>query len=130
MALLKVKLLSELTSKKSFLYKRLEWLGFTKYHMKFDFISGSWTCINPDHNTETYSEPCQISKMEVFAEIGNGWEPLTSFTRSSILDVYQGSEYVSVIRSDKISNNSESHANYVFYSVLGKGIYQLPRILV
>ena len=118
------------TSKKFFLYKNFEWLGFTKYHMKFDFISSSWTSINPAHNTETYSEPCQTSKMEFFAEIGNGWKPLTSFTRNSILDLYQGSEYVSVIRSDKISNNSESHANYVFYSVLGKGIYQLPRILV
>ena len=84
--------------------------------MKFDFISSSWTSINPAHNTETYSEPCQTSKMEFFAEIGNGWKPLTSFTRNSILDLYQGSEYVSVIRSDKISNNSEAHVTYVFFA--------------
>ena len=104
------------TSKKFFLYKSLEWLGFTKYHMKFSFISGSWTSINPAHNTETYSEPRQISKTELFAEIGNCWKPLTSITRSSILDVYQGSEYVSVIRSDKISNKSETPATYVFFA--------------
>ena len=99
----------------SWLYiKSLEWLGFTKYHMKFDFISGSWASINPAHNTETYSEPCQISKMELFAQIGNGLKLLTSFTRSSIFDVYHGSEYASVIRSDKISNNSETHTTYAF----------------
>ena len=38
-------------------------------------------------NTKTYSEPCQISKMERFANIVNGWKP--------ILCVWQGSEYVS-----------------------------------
>ena len=66
--------------------------GTWKYHMKFDFFFGSWTSINPAHNTETYPEPRQISEMEFFAEIGNGWKPLTSFARKSILDVYQGSE--------------------------------------
>ena len=30
--------LAELTSKKFFLLKSLEWVSFTKYHMKFDFF--------------------------------------------------------------------------------------------
>ena len=78
------------------------------YKMPYEiwFFSGSWTSINPAHNIEAYSEPCQISRIVLLAEICNGWKPLTSFTRSSILDVYQGSEYVSGIRSDKVSNNS------------------------
>ena len=103
-------------SKKFFLYKTLEWVGFTKYHMKIDFIPVSWTSVNPAHNTETYSELCRLSKMELFVEIGNDWKLLTSFIRSSILDVYQGFEYVSVIRSDKISNNSETQAINVFFA--------------
>ena len=84
--------------------------------MKFDYFPGSWTSIDPAHNTETYPDPFEISKMELFADIGNGWKPLTSFTRSSILDVYQGSEYVSVTISDKMSNNSEAHVTYVFFA--------------
>ena len=86
--------LAELTSKNFFVLKSLEWVSFAKYHMKFDFFSGSWTSINPAHTIETYPEPGQISKMELFAEIGNAWKLLASFTRSSILDEYQGSEYV------------------------------------
>ena len=66
-------LLIDFTSKSFFLLKSLRWLGFTKYHTKFDFFSGCETSINPAHKTEAYSEPCQISKMELFAEIGNGY---------------------------------------------------------
>ena len=58
-------LLIDFTSKTFFLLKSLEWLGFAKYHTKFDLFSGSETSINPSHNTETYSETCQISKMEL-----------------------------------------------------------------
>ena len=36
---------------------------------------------------ETYSEPCQVSKTELFA--------LGIFAKLSILDVWQGSEYAS-----------------------------------
>ena len=42
--------------------------------------------------TEVYSEPCQISKMELYAQIVNGFQPLTIIEKSSILDVWQGSE--------------------------------------
>ena len=53
--------------------------------------STKWSC-----QTETYLEPCQISKMECFAKIINGFQPLTIFARRSILDVRQGSMYFSV----------------------------------
>ena len=33
--------------------------------------------------------------MEIFAKIVNGFQPLTIFAKSSILDVLQGSEYAS-----------------------------------
>ena len=44
-------------------------------------------------NSELYSDPCQISKMERFVKIINGWKPLTFFAEHFILEVGQGSEY-------------------------------------
>ena len=41
---------------------------------------------------EAYSEPCQTSKIELFAKIVNEWKLLTIFKKSSILDVWQGSD--------------------------------------
>ena len=35
--------------------------------------------------TEGYSEPCRSSKMELFARIVNGFQPLTFFAKNSIL---------------------------------------------
>ena len=46
-------------------------------------------------NSEAYSEPCQTSKMEVFAKIVNGFSFLTIFLKLSILDVWQDSEFAS-----------------------------------
>ena len=37
--------------------------------------------------TEAYSEPCQISKMERYAKIVNGKQPLTILAKCFILDV-------------------------------------------
>ena len=42
---------------------------------------------------KAYSEPCQTSKMEFFAKLVKGFKPLTIFVKSSILDVWQSSEY-------------------------------------
>ena len=36
-----------------------------------------------------------MSKMKHFVEIVNGFQPLTIFPKHSVLDVWQGSEYVS-----------------------------------
>ena len=43
---------------------------------------------------EAYTEPCQTSRIELFAKRVNGLKPLTIFAKSSILDVWQGSEYI------------------------------------
>ena len=45
-------------------------------------------------NLEAYSEHCQTSKIEHFAKVVN---TVTFFVKSTILDVWQGSEYASVI---------------------------------
>ena len=37
---------------------------------------------------EAYSEPCQTSKMNYFAKIVNGFQPLTNIAKLSILDVF------------------------------------------
>ena len=46
--------------------------------------------------SEIYPEPCGAFQMERIAKIVNGWIPLTFFAKSSVLDVWLGSEYVSV----------------------------------
>ena len=49
-------------------------------------------------NPEAYLEPCQISKMEVFAKIVNGYKRLGElFVKHFIFDVWLDSEYASVI---------------------------------
>ena len=51
---------------------------------------------------EAYSEHSQTSKMEHFPKIVNSWKPLIIMAKSSILDVWQGSEYASGEISDYI----------------------------
>ena len=46
--------------------------------------------------SEEYSEPGRIFKMEVFVKIVNGWKPLTISKKSSISDFRLGYEYTSV----------------------------------
>ena len=48
-----------------------------------------------DKFTEAHSEPSQTYKMERFAKIVNGFQPLPIFAKPSILEVWQGSEYTS-----------------------------------
>ena len=48
---------------------------------------------------EAHSEPCQISNMECFAKIFKVFYSLTLFAKFSILDAWQCSEYVSVLRN-------------------------------
>ena len=45
--------------------------------------------------SNVYSGLYQTSKIDRFAKIGTGFKPLTIFAKRSILDVWQGSEYVS-----------------------------------
>ena len=44
---------------------------------------------------KAYSEPYQISKMNFFAKLANGLQSSTIFIKSSIFDVWHGSEYAS-----------------------------------
>ena len=46
-----------------------------------------------DCGTESYSEPFQTSKMELFTKIVNEVKLLTNFAKIIILDLCQGSEY-------------------------------------
>ena len=51
-------------------------------------------------NWEAYSEPCQTSKIEVFAKTVNRLSFLTIFAKSSILDAWQDSEFASEANND------------------------------
>ena len=55
--------------------------------------------ITPELSLEVYSEPCQTFKMDQFPKLVNSWKPLAILTKSSILDIWQGSEYASVYYS-------------------------------
>ena len=60
-------------------------------------MTACWTFINKRHipfcrnlmcfETEPYPEPCQTSKMKLFANIFNGYERLIIFAKKAILDV-------------------------------------------
>ena len=53
-----------------------------------------------DQLTETYSELCQTSKVERFADIVNDFYPLITYAKRSILDVWQSFEYATINFSD------------------------------
>ena len=93
--------LADFTSKNFFLLKSLEWLGFTKYHIKCNFFPVAERLLIQVITQRAYSEPRQTSKMELFAEI----DTESRFTKSSILDVYQGSEYVCHKIRENINNS-------------------------
>ena len=44
---------------------------------------------------ETYSQPSQTSRMEVYSKTVNGIHQSTNFAKFSILDVWMGSKYAS-----------------------------------
>ena len=45
--------------------------------------------------SDGYLGPCQTSKIVVFAKMNNGFQPLTVFAKSFIIEVLLGSEYTS-----------------------------------
>ena len=54
--------------------------------------------VNNHNELEAYLKPCQTSKMLLFAKIIDGFQLLTVCAKKKfILDVWQGSEYASVI---------------------------------
>ena len=70
---------------------------YSCYRSSFKLLSafGNKMFYNIKFQTEAYSEPSRTSKMELFAKIVNSRTPLIIFTKSSILDVWLGSEYAS-----------------------------------
>ena len=56
---------------------------------------------------EAYSETSGTSTMEFFAKIVNGFQLLTIFAKSSLLDVRLGSEYASDSYYFELINKSE-----------------------
>ena len=45
---------------------------------------------------ETYSKPCETDEMELFTKTIKSFQLLTIFAESTILDIWQDSEYASV----------------------------------
>ena len=72
--------------------------------------------------SEEYSEPSRISKMEVFAKIVNSWNPLTISEKSFISDFRLGYEYASVGEAREPSKKIFSFYTYVswFFHFLPK----------
>ena len=62
-------------------------------HLRWNFFRKSLLA------SEANSESCQTSKMELFAKIVKNEKPFTIFAKTSILDVWQGSEYASELAS-------------------------------
>ena len=61
---------------------------------------------------ELYSEPSQISKMEIFAKIVNSFQPLTISAKIFILDISQVSTHSSVTAMNYHANRKTCN-NYM-----------------
>ena len=67
---------------------------------------------------ESYSEPGQTSKMNIFAKIVNGYELFTIFVKDSIVDVWQWSEYITDSSSGKIEKIPWKYSELDLFFVL------------
>ena len=63
-----------------------------------------------------YLEPYQIYQMELFVKIVKGWKPLTIFSKSFILEIYQSFEYGSA--SSHLAIYSRIYLTSYFWIVL------------
>ena len=73
---------------------------FKKWFSVKDFLANSLNVLRSKNDTvvmkhEAYSEPTRKSKIELLANTVNGFQPLTTATKNSMLDVQSSSEYVS-----------------------------------
>ena len=48
------------------------------------------------HSAEAYSEPYQMSEIELFSKIVNSIHSLTAFAKNSVLVVWECSEYAAI----------------------------------
>ena len=78
-------LVNKIAVRTPFFTEYLRWLCLFKI-MNYNVYKQHW---------DTYSGPCQTSKMVHFAAIINNWKLLPIFAKYSILNVWQGSEYTS-----------------------------------
>ena len=69
------------------------WIQDPVKHLRWSFFRKSLP------GSEGNSESCQKSKMEPFAKIVKNENPFIIFVKTSILDVWQGSEYASELAS-------------------------------
>ena len=60
---------------------------------------------------QRHLQPCQTSKMEYFAKIVDGIKLLTFFVKHSILDIWQGSDYASVISYSLFGKTEDVNKN-------------------
>ena len=64
--------------------------------LPWSLVTFTWiTDLNILEISQAYSEHCQISEMELFADIVNGIKPFTILAKSFVLDVSQSSEHAS-----------------------------------
>ena len=66
-------------------------------------------------DAEAYSVPFQTSKMECFAEIVNSFQSLSILAKRSVLFIWQGSEYTSVM-SPKTNFLADGESDEIFPS--------------
>ena len=99
--------------------RTLSFATFFTYHRKVIILSSL--------NTETYSEPCQTFKIEHFAKIFNGFQPLSTSAKRSILDDLQGFQWASGASAKYMKLNLEISSNKVVFDDLrtAKGFYFL-----
>ena len=77
-------------------------MKFTKQHFSYTFGESSLLVkismmkrSQESLNSEAYSKPSQKSKMKLSAKIATGFQLLTIFAKSLIIDALPGSEYTS-----------------------------------
>ena len=63
--------------------------------IKCSFVSSNFVLLRIIRTAEVYPEPGQTSMIEPFAKIVKGFQLLTIFIKSSILDIRLGFEYAS-----------------------------------
>ena len=87
---------------KKIILKNGSW-SLLRIHFCFCLFQYLFVVVNAEENSK---EPCQISKMEPFAKIGNSLQSLTILATSSILDVCQGSVFFLYFKFTRTHNSS------------------------
>ena len=99
-----IKSCAKMKNKKLVIFLSLRFLTAHKYKLarwKFQqytkHLGRKTFSINTQYCTETCSEPCQTSKIELFAKTVMGFQLLITFVKPSNLDVWHGYKHASAI---------------------------------